>query len=194
MFRIFWLLRGFFYSAFFGRFGTLSYLGKPVFIKGFKRIFIDQKVRIFPGSRLEVVDSNSSILICCNTSIGQNLHIVSGEGRQIKIGSNTTISANVFITNVNHTYYKIDKHILAQPLQGLDTQIGENCFIGYGAVIQAGTILGKQCIVGSNSVVKGEFPDYSVVAGVPAKVIKKYDSLQKVWRKTDEHGSFVIDE
>ena len=62
-----------------------------------------------------------------------------------------------------------------------DTIIGENCFIGYGVAIQAGTKLGKQCIVGANAVVRGDFPDYSVIAGVPAKIIRKYNFDTKTW-------------
>lgn len=57
------------------------------------------------------------------------------------------------------------------------TQIGENCFIEYGAVIMSGNTLGRQCIVGASSVVKSTFPDFSVIAGSPARVVEKYDVL-----------------
>ena len=72
-----------------------------------------------------------------------------------------------------------------------DTIIGENCFIGYGAVIQAGTILGKQCVVGANAVVRGHFPDYCVIVGVPARIVKRYDTENNVWRKTNSMGEFL---
>ena len=49
--------------------------------------------------------------------------------------------------------------------------IGENSFIGAGAVILPGTQIGKLCIIGAGAVVKGEIPDYSVVVGNPCKVI-----------------------
>ena len=71
-----------------------------------------------------------------------------------------------------------------------DNQIGENCFIGFGVAIQAGTILGKQCVIGSYSVVKGEFPDYSVIVGSPAKIIKRYNIDTQKWEKTRPNGSF----
>ncbi len=48
--------------------------------------------------------------------------------------------------------------------------IGEFTFIGTGCIILPGTRIGKGCIVGAGSVVKGEFPDYSVIVGNPAKV------------------------
>jgi acetyltransferase-like isoleucine patch superfamily enzyme len=48
-------------------------------------------------------------------------------------------------------------------------------------VIQAGTILGEQCIVGAGAIVKGKFDDFSVIVGNPAKVIKQYDKKTKQW-------------
>lgn len=55
--------------------------------------------------------------------------------------------------------------------------------IGINAVILAGTKIGKNCVVGANAVVKGEFPDYCVIAGVPAVVVKKYDFETESWIK-----------
>ena len=49
--------------------------------------------------------------------------------------------------------------------------IGENSFIGAGAVILPGTKIGKFCIIGAGSVVKGNIPDYSIVVGNPCKII-----------------------
>ena len=191
IFKILWILRGLLYKPFFGKYGFPSYIGKPIFIGNFKRIFIGKKVRIMPNSRIEVVDKNSSIVFEDNISIAQNLHIISGGNQELRIGKNTTFSANVFITNVDHEYQDIDTHIMEQKLIFNKTKIGENCFIGYGAVIQAGTILGKQCIVGSNAVVRGTFPDYCVIVGIPAKIVKRYDEKSAVWKKTNAKGEFL---
>jgi len=181
IFKLFWVIRGLLYKPFFGSFGLPSYIGKPIFIGNYKKIFIEKRVRIFPGVRMECIGKNSKIIIKENVSIGHNLHITAGG--ILEIGANSTISANVLITDINHEYRKIDKHIMDQPLIIKKTFIGENCFIGYGAVLDAGTILGKHCIVGSNAVLKGEYPDYSVIAGIPAKIIKSYNLETKVWEK-----------
>ena len=187
--KIWWLLRTLIYKPFLGKLGRLSYLAKPIYLSNLKKVFIGSKVRIFPLSRIEVMDKNSSITFEDDVSIGQYFHIIS-QG-DLTIGKKTTISANVLITNVDHEYQKIDKPILGQPLIVQETQIGENCFIGYGAVIQAGTILGKQCIVGANAVVRGHFKDYSVIVGIPAKVVKRYDVEKRIWRKTNSDGAFI---
>lgn len=188
-FKIFWILRALIYKPFFGKFQLPSYLGKPIFIGGFKKIFIGSRVRIFPGARIEVIGEVASITFEDNISIGQNLHIISGTN--LVIGKNSTFAENVFIASIEHSYEDIGVHVMEQPNVIKETQIGENCFIGYGAVIQAGTILGKQCVVGANSVVRGTFPDYCVIVGAPARIVKRYDQLSKQWRRTDSEGNFI---
>lgn len=123
---------------------------------------------------------NGEIEIENNVSIGQNVHITSGQER-LMIKKDTTILGNVFITNIDHDYKKIGIHVMEQNQEVTTTYIGENCFIGYGAAIQAGTVLGKQCIVGANSVVRGIFPDYSVIVGAPGRIVKRYNQTAGVW-------------
>ena len=191
IYKIFWTLRAIFYKPFFKKIGFPSYIGKPTFLLATHKVSLGSKVRIYPMLRMEVVGKNSEIIIQDNVSIGHNFHIISENNDQLLIKKDTTISANVLITNIDHKYQEIDKHILDQPLITNHTQIGENCFIGYGAVIQAGTILGKQCIVGANAVVRGHFPDYSVIVGIPARIIKRYDFDKQIWCKTDNKGNFI---
>lgn len=56
--------------------------------------------------------------------------------------------------------------------QGEPITIGDDCFIGCGAVILRGVTLGRNCIVGANSVVTKSFAEGSVVAGVPASLLR----------------------
>jgi acetyltransferase-like isoleucine patch superfamily enzyme len=182
-YKIKWLLITLFVRLKVKKIGLLSYVGCPLFITGGRRIAIGNKVRMFPGARLET-HNGGEILIGDDTSIGQNLHLISS-GEPLTIGKHTTISGNVFITNTDHNYQDIGVHILKQKYIVKTTSIGENCFIGYGAVIQAGTILGKQCIVGSNAVVRGIFPDYSVIIGSPARIVKKYNEITHTWEKVN---------
>lgn len=169
--KILWGIRAFFYG-FITEFKMPGYIGKPLYINNLKKIKFGKRVRIYPGLRAEIINKSGSITIGDNTSIGQNFHVISND-ECLKIGKNVVISGNVFVTNCDHEYKEKDKHIFEQPLITKHTEIGDNCFIGYGAVIQAGTILGKQCIIGSNAVVRGKFEDYSVIVGVPGKKIKQ---------------------
>lgn len=190
--KFFWIVRAFFYRIICGKVGSLSYIGKPLYINKCRKIFIGNRVRIYPFLRVEIVHNDSSVVIEDNVSVGQSLHLVAfGD---LVIRKNTTISANVLITDVDHAYQSIDVHVLDQQLIYNKTEIGENCFIGYGAVIQAGTRLGKQCIVGANAVVRGTFPAYSVIVGAPARIVKRYDVDTGRWRKTNNSGDFLDDD
>lgn len=180
-----WVLRCIYYKIQFGKLLLPSYLGKPIYIsQNRKNIFWGKMVRIYPGSRMEVIDKSGKIIIGNNVSIGQNFHITSYKTSVI-IGNNTTISGNVMINNNDHKYKRIDVGVLDQGLSYAKTIIGNGCFIGYGSVILPGTILGNHCIVGANSVVRGKFPDNTVIVGAPAKIVKRYDSETKNWVKAN---------
>lgn len=184
--KFMWTARALIYKmSLWGGIGFPTYIGKPVFVEGRKNIFIGKRVRIFPGIRMEAI-GNGKIVIGDNVAIEQNVHITSA-GEELKIGDNSTIAANVFVTNLDHEYQNIEKGVMDQGHILRRTEIGEGCFIGYGAVIQAGTILGRHCIVGSNAVVRGQFPDYSVIVGVPGQVVKQYDDEQHMWIKIDNN-------
>jgi acetyltransferase-like isoleucine patch superfamily enzyme len=129
--------------------GLPSYIGKPLFIKGLKKISIGKRVRIFPGIRIEVHGNEGEIIIKNNVAIGQNVHITA-MGR-LTINEGTTILGNVFVTDIEHSYREIGKPVFDQKMIYHKTEIGRNCMIGYGAAIQAGTILGEQCIVGTKA-------------------------------------------
>lgn len=184
IYKLFWIIRVVFLMPFFGEIRFPSYMGKPIFLKGTKKIFIGKRVRIFPNIRLETHGLNGKIKIEDNVAIAQNVHITSASN--LVIGKNTTILANTFITNIDHNYHVIDQHILEQAYDVKETEIGENCFIGFGVAIQAGTHLGKQCVVGANSVVRGVFPDYCVIVGAPARIVKTYNQVTKEWEKYSE--------
>ena len=189
IFKIFWIIRGLVYKPFFGKFSFPSYIGKPIYINNFKKIFIGKRVRIFPNSRIECLSEDAKIIIHDNVSIGHNLHLTAFS--TLEISKNCTISSNVLITDNQHTYLEIGDHIMNQKSIIKKTFIGENCFIGTGAVIDAGTILGKQCIVGANSVVSGLYPDYCVIVGAPGRIVKRYDTNTKEWKKTKVNSDFI---
>lgn len=184
--KVIWYLRTQLFKFQYGKVGKYSYIGKVAFIQRKRNVYIGNNVRIYPGMRAELSKPSAKIVIDDNVSIGQNFHIVTYD-EVLVISKNVTISGNVFISNVDHDYKKIGLHILNQNMIKKHTYIGENCFLGYGCVILPGTILGKQCVVGSNSVVSGTFPDYSVIVGVPAKIVKHYDCNNNVWKTMEKN-------
>lgn len=156
--------------------GKNSIILNPIFIS-FENTIIGNNVYIGCHARIESVEDwngeayEPEILIGNDVSIEQNLHLICAG--VLSIGAGTTISSNVFISDVNHDF-KSDKSrkITLNNLIYKRTRIGKNCFIGTGAVILPGSILGDGVIVGANAVLGGVFADNSVVVGAPGRIIK----------------------
>ena len=96
--------------------------------------------------------------------------------KNIKIGKYTRIGANCKI--IENDFHPIELEYRHKGLNKEYTrrepiEIGEDCFIGANSIILKGTKLGNNVIVGAGSVVHGTFPDNCIVAGNPAKIIKK---------------------
>jgi len=174
------------YKILFKSFAKRSVIKNPLFLTP-EFITIGENVFIWDDARIEGVSryANESfsphIIIEDGVSIQQRCHITAAD--TLIIGKNSVLLFDVMITNIDHNYEDVTLPVGKQPLRVQKTEIGENCFIGSGAKIQAGTILGKHCIVGTNTVVRGVFPDYCVIVGVPAKIIKKYNFKIKKWEK-----------
>lgn len=174
------VIRAFFYKLRFNKIGFPSKLGRPLKLKNARNVSLGKRVRIMSGYRIECYNGGT-VNIGDDVSIGQNLHMISGG--KLTVGNHVTFSGNVFISNLNHSYEKLDVSALRQENIIKGVSVGDFCFVGYGACILPGTQLGKNVIVGANSVVCGKFPDYVVVAGVPAKIIKKYNFENNKWER-----------
>ncbi|HAF69115.1 MAG TPA: sugar acetyltransferase [Acidimicrobiaceae bacterium] len=97
---------------------------------------------------------------------------------RIDIGDDVFTGMNVYITDQNHGYEDPDTPIGIQDPQDDPVVIGAGSWIGSGAVVLPGARIGRNCVVAANSVVRGEFPSHSVIAGVPAKVVRAYDGTK----------------
>ena len=94
---------------------------------------------------------------------------------RIDIGDDVYTGMNVYVTDQNHGYEDIKKPIGVQDPHDDPVVIGSGSWIGSGAVILPGARIGEHCVVAANSVVRGEFQPNSVIAGVPAKVVRTHD-------------------
>jgi len=166
-----WFIRHLVYKVLFKKLAGIGYLGKPIFCKGLKGVSIDSNFRLFPGSRIECL-KNGRILVGKNVSIGQSLFIQTSSS--ITIGNNVSMSANIFIGTTDYRINPYDgSSFLMQEEFEQAVTIESGVFIGHGAVILPGTHLSEGCVVGANSVVKGRFERDTIIAGVPAKTIRR---------------------
>jgi acetyltransferase-like isoleucine patch superfamily enzyme len=95
------------------------------------------------------------------------------------------LSPSVLIADCSHAYEDVTVSIKYQGVtKGGRVRIGEGCWIGQGAVIvctQGELVLGRNCVVAANAVVTHSFPPYSVISGNPARIVKQFDPVKKMW-------------
>jgi len=162
-------------------------------IQGFKRIGVNFKILghnyisavdccVGDNCWFQAVSSykgsiyHPSIKIGRGTMFSSNVHI--SAVKSICIGNDCLFGSNIYVGDHSHGSTMIGKFDPGCPpaLRCLDDiadiNIGDNIWIGDGAVILAGSEIGSGCIIGANSVVKGKFPKNCLVAGVPAKVVR----------------------
>jgi acetyltransferase-like isoleucine patch superfamily enzyme len=126
-----------------------------------------------------------NLIIGNDVYIGQYACIVATQ--KMTIGDGSVLSEYVYITDNSHGLHPDAGLIMAQKLFSKgEVAIGPNCFVGYRACILPGVQLGERCIVGANSVVTKSFPAFSMVAGVPARLIKRYSNLTKQWVSVED--------
>lgn len=108
--------------------------------------------------------------------IGDNVLInhmsdISGRAGKVTIGSNVLIAPRVSIIATTHNFQSKEQLIKAQGVRSADVEIGDDAWIGSNVVILPGVRIGKGAVVGANSVVSKDIPEYAVVAGAPARII-----------------------
>lgn len=119
---------------------------------------------------------NPKLKIGENFSMQKNCHI--GCIESIVIGNDVLLGSKVYITDHYHgeiTKEALDLAPMERPLSSKPVKIGNNIWIGDNVCIMPGVTLGDNIIVGANAVVTHSFPESSVIAGVPARIIKKLD-------------------
>lgn len=163
-------LRSFYYKRLFPNF----YCGKNTIIEG--KIEIQRTGYIQIGANTIICrwvcfrPWGGSIIIGDGCSINSFCHL-SGNGGLI-IGNNVRIGSNCSFVSANHNFSDVTIPIKDQGESAEKTIIEEDCWIGTGSSILCGVKIGRGSIIGAGSVITKDIEPYSVVVGVPGKIIK----------------------
>lgn len=172
--------------------------GKNLLLKGVPFIYGVKNSAITIGDNVTIKSSFLSNLvglysrtIIVTRAPGAKIEIGNGVGisgatiyarKGIYIGDNTCIGGNCKILDNDFHPIEVEARnkLLSDPnggnsdlVKGKEIRIGRDCFIGCNTIILKGTELGDGCVVGAGAVVSGKFEAGSVIAGNPAKVIRK---------------------
>lgn len=137
-------------------------LVKKIILKCGKEVVVKNRCYFGNGNRLTVGDYSQ---------LGQNARI-SGK---VTIGDYVMMGPDIVIMAVTHDISDLSKPMIdpSNPTIEKEVSIGNNVWIGTRAIVMPGVSIGNNCIVGSGAVVTKSFPDNSIIAGVPAKIIKE---------------------
>lgn len=166
----------------------------PFYHKRGKACIIRRRTRmdVLPSNRFEIGDYSMVEDFCTiNNGVGDVLigkETLIGMGNVIigpvTIGNSVIIAQNVVVSGLNHGYEDISQPISSQKVSTSKITIEDECWIGANVVVTAGVTIGKHCVVAAGSVVTKNVEPYCVVAGNPARVIKRYDFDKEQWVKS----------
>ena len=148
------------------------------------KIELGNSVIIRPSTRVYAGNSQSLVSFGDSTEIGE--HSTISSNNRIIFENNVLTGPHVFVADHNHAYENPHVPVSKQGVRCNPTDeviIGEGSWLGTNVVVVGNVHIGKHCVIGANSVVTKDIPDYSVAAGIPAKVIKRYDFEKEEWVK-----------
>jgi len=158
-------------------------LGPSVYVDRFTRLHASvARIDLGPGTRVmrgaylcsyvSNAQPGEGIVTGTNCWIGVDAVLSSGQGG-IFLGDNVLIAAQTVLVCGNHDFEKLDMATLDQSYTGRAIRIGNNAWIGAHVVILGGVTIGEHAVVAAGAVVNADVEPYTVVGGVPARVLKR---------------------
>ncbi len=149
----------------------LVFLGRRVDLQarsGYGRLVLGRWVHLGDGTRLHAHEGTLRIGDKCvfGRDVTVNCYL------DVEFGAASLVADWCYVVDFNHVTDDLHRPIKDQGLVKSPVRVGPDCWLGTRATILRGTLVGSGVVVGAHAVVRGEVPDYSVVAGVPARVVR----------------------
>ncbi|NEZ55989.1 acyltransferase [Adonisia turfae] len=188
-----YLLRKKLYPVLFKDIGSGAIFGKGIALRCPGRITLGKGVAIDDYGLLDASGVEAGITLGDNVIVSRNC-VIQSKTAAVTIGNNTDIGCNTIISSsggisigasvliagncyIGGGRYITDRLDLPMMQQGVYTKgavkIGDDVWLGAGAIVLDGVQIGKGCIVGAGAVVTKNLPDYTVATGVPAKAVRQ---------------------
>jgi len=197
--RLFTILYTFYKAKDLGSFGKGSSIKPFCLIEGAANIHLGDGTHIRSGCLLQAApdyevaprdDSPQSpplLRIGDGTRVGRYCHITAKD--RVEIGRRVLMGERILIADHDHGFEDTSTAPRDQPVTApRPVAIGDACWIGDGAAILDGSNLGRHAVVGANAVVRGEVPPFTVVAGNPARAVRRYDPDLGKWVAVEQVG------
>lgn len=162
----------------------------PLYLRGGKdHLSYGAGLTLGYGCRFDLAGKGKTLVFGSNCKLNDRVHIVAHES--VRIGNDVLMASNIFISDTSHGCYSIDSEGPDTPpddrtLVSSPVSIGDRVWIGEGVCILPGVTIGNGCVIGANAVVTSSFPEGTLLAGVPARAIKRWNDAKGVWERDAE--------
>lgn len=149
----------------------MVFLGKDVEITcrpGFARMEIGRWTHIGDGTALRCYEG--SLRIGDKVVFGR--HNAINCWLDVEIGASTLVADWIYLCDFDHATGDLQRPIKDQGIRKTPVRIGPDCWLGAKVTVLRGTRVGRGCVLGANAVVRGDIPEHSIAAGVPARVVR----------------------
>jgi lipopolysaccharide O-acetyltransferase len=169
----------------FAGFGRRSVLQPPVSVDGAERIRVGSGVWVGAGCWLRVVGedrpgSPAADAVALELGDGTNLagNCTINAVASVRLGAHVLLARGVYIADHSHAFDDVELPVI---LQGIDRVapivLEDGCWLGQNVVVCPGVRIGRNAVVGANSVVTSDIPDRCVAVGAPARVVRRLDAV-----------------
>jgi acetyltransferase-like isoleucine patch superfamily enzyme len=152
------------------RLAGMAFIGRGVRIQIGRRGRLKLGRWVWLGRGTKIRCHEGEVKIGAKTVLGEDCTISAYQ--HISIGEQCIIADRVMMIDFDHNVTEVERPIRVQGIYKRDVQVGNNVWIGYGAQILRGVIVGDNAVIGATAVVSKDVPPNAVVAGIPARVIR----------------------
>lgn len=162
----------------------------PFDIRGRKFIYLGVNLTTGVGCRFEAFSKDNKVTLFFGNNVQVNDYVHICAMKKVVIGNNVLMASHIYISDSSHGFYRgntedtsPDIPPIERPYRVDPVKIEDNVWIGESVTMMPGVIVGRDSIIGSNSVVTKNTPPYTISVGSPAKVVKQYNFETKCWER-----------
>lgn len=162
----------------FAEFGARSIVHRPAWVYGSHLIAVGDGVLVMPGAWLaaeRVAWGSPGPVLRLGHRVAVRANCTLSAAVSIVIEDDVVLGGSVTVVDSDHTWRSGNPNVLYNPVDAAPVRIGRGTWVGDHATILRGSTVGELCVIGANSVVRGEIPDRSIAVGCPARVVGTND-------------------
>lgn len=163
-----------------GHLGRDAIVHRPVWVYGGHLMSIGDEALILHGASLSVESfawERPGPVLRIGDRVGLRPYCTISASESIVIEDDVIVGAFTGIVDSDHTFKLGNPNVMHNPVETSPIRIGRGTWLAERVAVLRGADIGRCCIIGANSVVRGTIPDYSIAVGAPARVVGRVEGV-----------------